>query len=80
MQPHFLIKDKGGIVDSSYSWALNPGQPWYQLERRQEWRDKFTVENQEFAVRLKAMTNLAGLNQTVGLQKLDDSLFLMYSK
>ncbi|MBT5239429.1 MAG: hypothetical protein HN793_02505 [Rhodospirillaceae bacterium] len=75
-----LIKDKGGIVDSSYSWALNPGQPWYQLERRQEWRDKFTVENQEFAVRLKAMTNLAGLNQTVGLQKLDDSLFLMYSK
>ena len=77
---HDLVQDKGGNVDPLYKWALNPGQPWYQLERRQEWRDKFTVENQEFAVRLKAMTNLAGVKQNIGLQKLDDSLYLMYAK
>lgn len=75
-----IIKRKGGTIDRSYRWTLNPGQPWYQLERRQEWQDKFTVENQEFAVRLKAMADLAGLNQQIGIQKLDDSLFLMYAK
>ena len=75
-----VVKSKGATTDPLYEWTLKPEQPWYQLERRQEWRDKFTVENQEFAIRLKAMTNLAEVNQNIGLQKLDDSLFLMYSK
>ena len=73
-----LVEQRGGMVDPKYSWNLRSGHPWIQVERRSEWIQKFSVDSEELASRLKAMGNLVGLKESINIQKIDDSLFLVF--
>lgn len=73
-----LIQKRGGQVDTNYSWGLRPGQNWIPLNRRDEWKEKFSLEIEELSSRLQAMGDLVQVNKSINVQKLDDSLFLMF--
>lgn len=68
----------GAQINPLYRWDLNPGIPWVAVDRRQEWKDKFSLEAEELVTRLQAMSRVAGLEKAVNAQKLDDSLFLLF--
>lgn len=73
-----LIQDRGGQIDSDYAWDLRPEQNWIPVNRRDEWKEKFTLESDELSSRLQAIGNLVQVNKSINVQKLDDSLFLMF--
>ncbi len=75
---HSLVEHRGGKVDSGYSWNPRPGHPWVNVERRSEWVQKFSIDDVEMSNRLKTMADLAGLNKSINMQKIDDSLFLIF--
>lgn len=73
-----LISKRGVNLGQPYQWDLRPGQVWTPVERRKEWREKFSIEAEELSNRLQGMGNLIGLNKSIGVQKLDESLFLLF--
>lgn len=73
-----LIQERGGHIGSDYHWDLRPGQNWIPVNRRDEWKEKFTLESDELSSRLQAIGNLVQIDKSISVQKLDDSLFLMF--
>lgn len=73
-----LIEQRGGQPNPAYHWDLRPGQGWNQVDRRSEWKEKFSIEVEELAPRLQAMGRLVNLDKSVNIQKLDESLFLLF--
>lgn len=73
-----LVKSRGGQITPDYYWDLRPGHGWVPVDRRSEWKEKFSIETEELMQRLQAMAQLAQLNKSVNIQKLDESLFLLF--
>ncbi len=61
-----------------YEWNPLPDHPWVNVERRKEWVQKFSLDDQELANRLIDMGNLVGLKSALNVQKIDDSLFHVF--
>lgn len=74
------IKSRLGEIPNGrdYTWELRQGETWTAVERRAEWKEKFTVDAHEVASRLQVLGGLAGLNKQINLQKIDDSLFHIF--
>lgn len=75
---HHTVQQRGAKLEPNYRWDLRPGSGWTALDRRREWKDKFSLESDELSLRLQTLAQLAKTGKSINIQKLDDSLFLIF--
>ncbi|MAI05729.1 MAG: hypothetical protein CBC47_00935 [Alphaproteobacteria bacterium TMED87] len=65
--------------DLEYKWTLRKDCSWVNLNRRKEWINKFSASTEEIASKVQIIGNILNVNKEIKVQKIDDSLFNIWS-
>ena len=63
----------------NFEWSLKKRTVWNAVNRRKEWIDKFSLSTDEIASKVQIIGDILGIKKEIKLQKLDDSLFNIWT-
>ena len=67
------------IEVKNFKWSLKKNTVWNSVNRRKEWIDKFSLSTDEIASKVQIIGDMLGIKKEIKLQKLDDSLFNIWT-